>query len=1104
MRFNPLALSSLSSPSSCYCSPLDSNGVLASGIGGVAVVGTPVKAAHEGIKERHRHVFNKRLFPDLFHGPNNEKMKELKDHPDTKVGTSEMSQREWEETINVVLNFGPKRHDDATEDQKKFRKSLGPKKAKNWARIIELYKVEEYILPGSGQQRKRLLRSHQRKGWAEPRWLLCIPQLEVFDAIHEHHGTVSHMKMNQTCVKVHEKYYNITEKQVNAFVATCETCNHKNPVVKAMKGAKKPILSECFRDRFQVDLIDMRSCEMDDVYENTMRWILTLKDHSTQLTYLVPLPRKRASYVAYELDRIFGLIGYPSIFHTDNGKEFTANEILELLKEYSESIITVTGRPRTPRDQGSVESMNKLVKQIIHDLENEERLKGNKAPNWTRLLGRAMQTINSKKERGKHATEPYEAVFGQSYHMQISCSLSEMRQCKTIEDRLKLSADDRLQNIAEEVCDMDNPSTLDSPPVESYWEVDEEQHKSSSPAPPKESLIGTSTNHEHPSTENHVSCLPCSAPVISESLAVKASRYRHKYSVSEAISENKTTTRRLRSGNRNTLGNYEFIYPTLECDCCHLGSSLISVGDESYLIACSDTKRWYDHDFISSFGALASHRAHSISKEDISIQFITCNYPNEIVEESARRQLTHTTQRVVSVFHGKQHYVVAEIDLSEKACTITDGLRYGLKTWTKHIENVLKRCSLISLDDNLWFRNGALEVNQYERWTIRYEEKFVTQTDSYNCGPLACMKLCELFLDSSILDDDLDYANYRAWVTSQFKMLVDKCSNDLFVSLHVSVPSQERCDVDTPPCDDDVEIECFCGDDRAPSSLTIKLDCCNKRQHAICAYNWLEMSGTCALCRKEMEDIEFQGSKIPVGSSIWAATTSHDDSHFTNKTDMDIHAKDLSSPSKDAMKISTEASTPSDEVTPLRQADSNRKRAQDLKRKRQEEQAKKMIRTRSRQDTGVGIGAVVTISLDKRDYSNATGVRAVVYDVKNGTGGILACCEHGIISLKDKKDFWIPVDRYGVTSSPAADSVLTDDLVSIREEVLTSSFDVSKKPRITLAQAQKRFTNRSPRRKTCCRCKNGNCGAQCGCREKGPCSSGCSCNGNCSRSRNSA
>ena len=79
----------------------------------------------------------------------------------------------------------------------------------------------------------------------------------MFDVISENHGIVSHMKQNQTCVKVHEKYYNVTESQVNAFVDSCETCNQ---------------------------------------------------------------------------------------------------------------IITVTGRPRTPSDQGSVESMNKLVERIIQDL----------------------------------------------------------------------------------------------------------------------------------------------------------------------------------------------------------------------------------------------------------------------------------------------------------------------------------------------------------------------------------------------------------------------------------------------------------------------------------------------------------------------------------------------------------------------------------------------------------------------------------------------------------------------------------------------------------------------------------------------------------------
>jgi len=48
----------------------------------------------------------------------------------------------------------------------------------------------------------------------------------------------------------------------------------------------------------------------------------------------------------------------PKIFHTDNGKEFTAKVVLKALREMNLHIFTVTGRPRRPQDQGSVESMS--------------------------------------------------------------------------------------------------------------------------------------------------------------------------------------------------------------------------------------------------------------------------------------------------------------------------------------------------------------------------------------------------------------------------------------------------------------------------------------------------------------------------------------------------------------------------------------------------------------------------------------------------------------------------------------------------------------------------------------------------------------------------
>jgi hypothetical protein len=102
-----------------------------------------------------------------------------------------------------------------------------------------------------------------------------------------------------------------------------------------------------------------------------MHWILTLKDHATALVYLYALSRKQAKVIAYKLQEIFGTIGYPKIFDTDNGKEFTAKVILKFLYGLNSNILTVTGR-----------HMNKFVKKTLGTVLAEYRLVG-KHPNWT-------------------------------------------------------------------------------------------------------------------------------------------------------------------------------------------------------------------------------------------------------------------------------------------------------------------------------------------------------------------------------------------------------------------------------------------------------------------------------------------------------------------------------------------------------------------------------------------------------------------------------------------------------------------------------------------------------------------------------------------------
>ena len=55
-----------------------------------------------------------------------------------------------------------------------------------------------------------------------------------------------------------------------------------------------------------------------------MRWILSVKDHLAGLIALMCIPRKRPMFVVHELDGLFGLLGFPNIFHTNNGTKFVA------------------------------------------------------------------------------------------------------------------------------------------------------------------------------------------------------------------------------------------------------------------------------------------------------------------------------------------------------------------------------------------------------------------------------------------------------------------------------------------------------------------------------------------------------------------------------------------------------------------------------------------------------------------------------------------------------------------------------------------------------------------------------------------------------------
>ena len=107
-----------------------------------------------------------------------------------------------------------------------------------------------------------------------------------------------------------------------SYLQTCEICAKESGRVKKLVVVK-PIVSNEFNSRYQVDLIDMQS-QPDGEYN----FILDYQDHLTKFCILWPLKWKTKDAVAEELTSIFSIIDAPHILESDNGREF-ANQLVE-------------------------------------------------------------------------------------------------------------------------------------------------------------------------------------------------------------------------------------------------------------------------------------------------------------------------------------------------------------------------------------------------------------------------------------------------------------------------------------------------------------------------------------------------------------------------------------------------------------------------------------------------------------------------------------------------------------------------------------------------------------------------------------------------------
>lgn len=105
---------------------------------------------------------------------------------------------------------------------------------------------------------------------------------------------------------------------INAYRKTCFTCQAviPQPIKRHHPGTEKPIISEGFRDRFQYDLIDMRTNPCKNHFGVEMNYIGQLRDHFTGFSMFHALPDKSPLSSGPEVAREFGVVGYPLLYQS--------------------------------------------------------------------------------------------------------------------------------------------------------------------------------------------------------------------------------------------------------------------------------------------------------------------------------------------------------------------------------------------------------------------------------------------------------------------------------------------------------------------------------------------------------------------------------------------------------------------------------------------------------------------------------------------------------------------------------------------------------------------------------------------------------------------
>ena len=712
---------------------------------------------------------------------NSIKEKNIVDNYDNKTIT-------WRDNFNnKVFNTDFKQVGDSSQEESQAsltqRSNFTKKDIKSIINLIELYKKKyieknpQYVSVSISYQKayrystKYTIINSEMKGISY-QWLqlnknkkrVCSAE-DIFEAIHLAHTSVCHKRVASTYLKVSEIYCNITESHVRQCVKLCHICNLSNDSKrKKHKGPGVSIKSKSFRERIQVDLIDYQTDPRENHNGVKMRWLMTVKDHFTKFMWLRPLQRKQGILVASELRILFHEIGFPLIFHSDNGREFINEEVYSLLSNYDPSILMVRGAPRTPRHQGSVENGNQHIKTMIDKQIECLKSKDSSAnPGWVDVLGHVTSALNSSVCYGNKKLTPYRHVFTQDYEFQLGIQDKDKHQFKSIRELNNyLPRDKLISTYSEESSSSSGDDEIQSKNTSKKRTQCDNNNIQTFTTTIVPTIDRSAVEHEH-----HVSS-------VSDDHTKRRARRTYRYPMTYVMITD-PNQRQLQNSNQS----FEFVYGHVDLDITNPFDTLVidpttkySFGSSEYYKYCIDhPTRFWEHDLLILFGTL-----QTLECNDKSIMLVDNNRANgdsSYVHQKGNFQPIHESKnKFVSILYKDTHYSIVVYNRTLKNMSIYDGLcsrnnEYAENTWSQH---------LIYLRDRVDSISNLNDIRIIAEANVCNTNIPMHQNDSFSCGPIACVVLWYIFNNEQAIKGNVSLHQYtiRSSVIVETRRLIDK------------------------------------------------------------------------------------------------------------------------------------------------------------------------------------------------------------------------------------------------------------------------------------------------------------------------------------------